>query len=45
VTDATAVYFHPLASAALLVIVAALVLLALGIDAIERRRLRRKWNR
>jgi hypothetical protein len=45
VTDATAAHFHPLAGAVLLLVVAVLVLLALGMNAVERRRLRGKWKR
>ena len=37
-TAATAVHFHPLPGALLLLIVAALILLGLGIDAVERLR-------
>lgn len=45
VTATTAAHFHPLPGAVLLLVVAGLVLLTLGIDAVERRRFRRKRHR
>jgi hypothetical protein len=45
VTAATVAHFHPLPGFVLLLVVAALLVVALGIEALDRLRARRGWRR